>query len=99
MDYPLSFGIGQQGGFTGNPMPTQTYLDNTPTLGIFQKSGLSPAAALGLAQAAGGLFGSLGGAQVQAPNIQLQAPQAMLSQGVQSRPQMLAAALGRYQGG
>lgn len=98
MDYPLSFGVGQQGGFTGNSMPAMTSLSSTPTLGAFSGAGgMDPQTMMMLAKAVGGLFGAGGGAPVQMPQMQHQAPQALFGQG-QATPQMLAAGLNRFQG-
>ena len=98
MDYPLSFGVGQQGGFTGNSMPDMTSLSSTPTLGVFSGAGggMDPQSML-LAQAIGKVFGGAGAQPVQMPQMQHQAPQALFGQG-QATPQMLAAGLNRFQG-
>jgi len=95
MDYPLSYGIGPEGGFTSNAMPDMSYLDGTPTLGVFQGGGMDPMMALALSQAIGNVF-TAGSPQLRTPNLLLPAPQALLSPGIQSRQQMLAAALNRY---
>lgn len=99
MDYPLSFGVGQQGGFTGNSMPDMTSLSSTPTLGVFSgaSGGMDPQTMMMLAQALGKLGGS-GGQPVQMPQMQHQAPQALFGQGP-ATPQMLAAGLNRFHQG
>lgn len=63
---------------------------------LFGSPGMSPMAQLGLAQGIGNLF-TAGSPQLSTPNLSLPAPQALLSAGP-SRPQMLAAALNRFQG-
>ena len=99
MDYPLSFGIGQQGGLTGNSIPDTSSLSSTPALGLLSgaSGGMDPQTMMMLAQALGKLGGGSGGAPVQMPQFQHAAPQALLSSGV-GTPQMLAAGLNRFQG-
>ncbi len=76
-------------------MPDMSYLDDTPTLGVFQGGGMDPMMAFALSQAIGKLFAG-DSPQRTTPQLQHTAPQSMLSPGMQSRPQMLAAGLNRY---
>lgn len=90
MQTPLSYGIGPQGGFTGNSSPMPTALDETQTSGMFGGGGMNPMMAMAIAQGIGKMFGS-GGQPIQTNFTRTAPPQAMLSQGP-----ALAAALNRY---